>query len=94
MIDISKLTPEEIKQAVDAAIIDYIEGRSTLERLVKRVDPYDDNDVFNILDKSLHGELISLLDMIGYVPYDDYHGPEYIKEVLTEYYNKLKEKKS
>lgn len=91
--DLSKLTAEEIKEVVDTAIIDYIEGRETIDDLARRIFPYDDTDAFFILDKSPYGELIGLLDRIDYEPYDEYAEPEMLQDTLQAYYNRLKGKK-
>lgn len=90
--DLTKLTAEEIKQAVDAAVIDYIEGRDTIDDLARRIFPYDDNEAFFILDKSPYSELISHLDMVGYEPYSEDGNLQSLHNTLQAYYDRLKVK--
>lgn len=99
----SPFSPEEIKKNFDEAIIDYVEKKETIKKLVERIKPYDTDDVFFDLNSSPYGDLIGLIDEIGYI-FDDpeYNtaSPGYKKEyregingLIQDYYNTIKPKK-
>lgn len=92
---------ERITRAFDRAVIDYVEGRATLDQLARRTAMHSDRESIASLQRVGYGRVIVLLDAIGTILDDPSatsappgrHVP-YFQKDLEAYYESLQSGKT